>query len=86
MKQEQKLREKAIANFKFNLGLALKNCEVLYKMAESADLRRIRIEIANLEAQLEDFIGQAKQMNQQKLNLEQEVANLKKQLEDNGNK
>lgn len=38
MKQEQKLREKAIANFKFNLGLALKNCEVLYKMAESADL------------------------------------------------
>jgi hypothetical protein len=38
MKQEQKLREKAIADFKFNLGLALKNCEVLYKMAESADL------------------------------------------------
>jgi len=38
MKQEQKLREKAIADFKFNLGLALKNCEILYKMAESADL------------------------------------------------
>lgn len=38
MKQQQKLREKAIADFKFNLGLALKNCEVLYKMAESADL------------------------------------------------
>lgn len=38
MKQEQKLKEKAIADFKFNLGLALKNCEILYKMAESADL------------------------------------------------
>lgn len=51
-----------------------------------SELRRIRIEIANLEAQLEDFIGQAKQMNQQRLNLEQEVANLKKQLENNDNK
>jgi hypothetical protein len=38
MKPEQKLREKALAEFKFNLDLALKNCEVLYKMAESADL------------------------------------------------
>lgn len=38
MKQEQKLREKAIADFKFNLGLALKNCEILYAMAESANL------------------------------------------------
>ncbi len=38
MTQEQKLREKAIADFKVNLQLALTNCEVLYKMAESADL------------------------------------------------
>ena len=51
-----------------------------------SELRKIRIALANLEVQLEDFIGQAKQINQQKLNLEQEVVNLKKQLENNGNK
>ena len=38
MKEQQKLAEKAIKNFKFNLELALKNCQILYKMAENADL------------------------------------------------
>lgn len=38
MKQQQKLAEEAIKRFKFNLDLALKNCEFLYKMAEQAEL------------------------------------------------
>lgn len=38
MKQQQKFAEEAIKRFKFNLDLALKNCQFLYKMAEQADL------------------------------------------------
>lgn len=38
MKERQKLVEEAIKRFKFNLNLALKNCQFLYKMAEQADL------------------------------------------------
>ena len=49
-----------------------------------SEIRQIRIMLANLEVQLEDFIAQAKQMNEEKKKLEQELAELKKQ--DNGNK
>ena len=38
MKQQQKLAEEAINRFKFNLDLALKNCQFLYAMAEQAGL------------------------------------------------
>lgn len=38
MKRQQKLAEEAIKRFKFNLDLALKNCQFLYKMAEQADI------------------------------------------------
>lgn len=38
MNQQQKLARKAIERFKFNLDLALKNCQFLYTMAEHADL------------------------------------------------
>lgn len=38
MKEEQKIKEKALEKFKFNLDLAVKNIEILIKMAESADL------------------------------------------------
>lgn len=48
-----------------------------------SELRQIRIALANLETQLEDFIGQAKQINIEKQQLQQEVENLKKQLNDN---
>lgn len=36
MKEQQKRAEEAIRKFKFNLELALKNCQILYKMAENA--------------------------------------------------
>lgn len=48
-----------------------------------SELRQIRIALANLEIQLEDFIGQAKQINSEKQKLQQEVEDLKKQLNDN---
>ena len=51
-----------------------------------SEIRQIRIALANLEVQLEDFIAQSKQINEQKIKLEQEVAELKKQLQENGNK
>ena len=38
MKEQQKLAEEAIKRFKFNLDLALKNCQFLYQMAEQAEL------------------------------------------------
>lgn len=38
MKEQQKLAEEAIKRYRFNLDLALKNCQFLYKMAEQADL------------------------------------------------
>lgn len=51
-----------------------------------SEIRQIRIALANLEVQLEDFIAQSKQINEQKIKLEQEVAELKKQLQENDNK
>ena len=48
-----------------------------------SEIRQIRIALANLEVQLEDFIAQSKQINEQKIKLEQEVAELKKKLEEN---
>ena len=50
-----------------------------------SEIRQIRIALANLEVQLEAFIGQAKQMNEEKKKLEQEISELKQKLE-NGNK
>ena len=49
-----------------------------------SEIRQIRIALANLEVQLEDFIAQSKQMHEQKIKLEQENAELKKKLEENG--
>lgn len=46
-----------------------------------SEIRQIRIALANLEVQLEDFIAQSKQINEQKIKLEQENAELKKKLE-----
>lgn len=46
-----------------------------------SEIRQIRIALANLEVQLEDFIAQSKQINEQKIKLE---AELKKKLEENG--
>ena len=48
-----------------------------------SEIRQIRIALANLEVQLEDFIAQSKQMYEQKIKLE---AELKKKLEENDNK
>ena len=51
-----------------------------------SEIRKIRIALANLEVQLEDFIGQSKQMNEQKKKLEQENTELKKKLKENERK
>ena len=48
-----------------------------------SEIRQIRIALANLEVQLEDFIAQSKQMHEQKIKLE---AELKKKLEENERK
>ena len=48
-----------------------------------SEIRQIRIALANLEVQLEDFIAQSKQINEQKIKLETE---LKKKLEENEHK
>ncbi len=51
-----------------------------------AEFRHIRIELANLEQQVEDLIAQSKQIHEHEKQLEQEVVELKKQLQENGNK
>lgn len=51
-----------------------------------SEIRQIRIALANLEVQLEEFIAQSKQMNEQRIKLEQENAELKKKLEENERK
>ena len=51
-----------------------------------SEVRQIRIALANLEVQLEDFIAQSKQINEQKIKLEQENAEFKKKLEENEHK
>lgn len=38
MKEEQKLFEDTIKRYKFNLDLALKNCQFLYSIAENVGL------------------------------------------------
>lgn len=48
-----------------------------------SEIRQIRVALANLEVQLEDFIAQAKQINEQKIKLE---AELKKKSEENEHK
>lgn len=48
-----------------------------------SEIRQIRIALANLEIQLEDFIAQSKQIHEQKIKLEQENAEFKKKLEEN---
>ena len=48
-----------------------------------SEIRQIRIALANLEVQLEDFIAQSKQINEQKIKLEQENVELKNKLEEN---
>lgn len=51
-----------------------------------SEIRQIRIALANLEVQLEDFIAQAKQMNEQRIKLEQENTELKNKLKENEHK
>lgn len=51
-----------------------------------SEIRQIRIALANLEVQLEDFIAQARQMNTQNAQLEKEIADLKNKLKENDNK
>lgn len=51
-----------------------------------SEIRQIRIALANLEVQLEDFIAQARQMNVQNAQLEKEIADLKNKLKENDNK
>ena len=51
-----------------------------------SEIRQIRIALVNLEVQLEDFIAQSKQMNEQRIKLAQENAELKKKLEENEHK
>ena len=46
-----------------------------------SEIRQIRIALANLEVQLEDFIAQSKQIHEQKIKLE---AELKKKLKESG--
>lgn len=48
-----------------------------------SEIRQIRIALANLEVQLEDFIAQSKQMNQERLQLIKENSELKKKLKEN---
>lgn len=51
-----------------------------------SEIRQIRIALANLEVQLEDFIAQARQMNAQNAQLEKEITDLKNKLKENDNK
>lgn len=48
-----------------------------------SEIRQIRIALANLEVQLEDFIAQSKQMNQERLQLIKENSELKNKLKEN---
>ena len=48
-----------------------------------SEIRQIRIALANIEVQLEDFIAQAKQMNEKRIKLEQENTELKNKLKEN---
>lgn len=43
-----------------------------------SELRQIRIALANLEVQLEDFIAQAKQINEEYKKLKQQLENDKR--------
>ncbi len=51
-----------------------------------SEIRQIRILLANLEVQLEDFIARSKNVHEQKIKLEKELEELKKKLEENDNK